>query len=46
MILQRLFPHPLLTLILWGIWLLLNNSIDPGHIVLGAVGALYSEGFV
>ncbi|HBX58946.1 MAG TPA: cation:proton antiporter, partial [Methylophaga sp.] len=40
MILQRLFPHPFLTLILWGIWLLLNNTISPGHIVLGAVLAI------
>lgn len=41
MILQRLFPHPLLTMILWGIWLLLNNTISPGHIVLGAVLAIF-----
>ncbi|WP_292751458.1 Na+/H+ antiporter subunit E [Methylophaga sp. UBA4204] len=40
MILQRLFPHPFLTLILGGIWLLLNNTISPGHIVLGAVLAI------
>ncbi|MCC6921443.1 MAG: Na+/H+ antiporter subunit E [Nitrosomonas sp.] len=31
----RLLPHPLLTPVLTGIWLLLNNSIEPGHILLG-----------
>ncbi len=38
---QRVFPHPLLTLILWAIWLLLNNTVSPGHIVLGAVIAIF-----
>ncbi|MCB2427040.1 Na+/H+ antiporter subunit E [Methylophaga pinxianii] len=38
---QRLFPHPLLSLILWGIWLLLNNTLSAGHIVLGAVLAIF-----
>lgn len=33
----RLLPHPLLTPILAGIWLLLNNSLAPGHIVLGLI---------
>lgn len=32
-----LLPHPLLTPILATIWLLLNNSLAPGHIVLGLV---------
>ncbi|MFJ5445953.1 Na+/H+ antiporter subunit E [Methylobacillus methanolivorans] len=32
---QRFLPHPLLTIILAIIWLLLNNSIEPGQIVLG-----------
>jgi len=31
----RLLPHPVLTPVLTIIWLLLNNSIEPGHIVLG-----------
>lgn len=31
----RLLPHPMLTLILVGIWLLLVNSIHIGQIVLG-----------
>ncbi|MDH5551812.1 MAG: Na+/H+ antiporter subunit E [Nitrosomonas sp.] len=31
----RLLPHPLLTFILAIIWLLLNNSIAPGQIVMG-----------
>jgi multicomponent K+:H+ antiporter subunit E len=34
---MHLLPHPLLTPILAAIWLLLNNSIAPGHILLGAL---------
>ena len=34
---RRLLPHPLLTLVLVGIWLLLNNTVAPGHIVLGLI---------
>lgn len=33
----RLLPHPLLTPTLAGIWLLLNNSIAPGQILLGVL---------
>lgn len=32
---QRFLPHPLLTVALGIIWLLLTNSIAPGQIVLG-----------
>lgn len=32
---RPLAPHPLLTPILALIWLLLNNSLSPGHILLG-----------
>lgn len=32
---RRWLPHPLLTPILAGVWLLLNNSLAPGHVVLG-----------
>ena len=32
---RRLLPHPMLTPILAGIWLLLVNSTAPGHVVLG-----------
>ena len=32
---RRLLPHPLLTPILAAVWLLLNNSLAPGHVVLG-----------
>ncbi len=31
----RLLPHPLLTPILTVVWLLLANSLAPGHILLG-----------
>lgn len=37
MMLQRLFPHPLLSLFLLLVWLLLNNTVASGHVVLGAV---------
>lgn len=32
---RRLLPHPLLTPILAAIWLLLNNSLAMGHVLLG-----------
>lgn len=32
---KKWLPHPLLTPILALIWLLLNNTLAPGHIVLG-----------
>ncbi|MBU1654357.1 MAG: Na+/H+ antiporter subunit E [Gammaproteobacteria bacterium] len=32
-----MLPHPLLTPILAVIWLLLNNSLAPGHVVLGLI---------
>lgn len=34
---RKWLPHPLLTPALAVIWLLLNNSIAPGHILLGLV---------
>ena len=33
---KRLFPAPLLSLALWLLWLLLNLSISPGNLLLGA----------
>ena len=30
-------PHPLLSLLLLLLWLLLNNSATPGHLMLGAL---------
>lgn len=35
--LKKLFPHPFLMLVLWATWLLLNNTLSAGHIVLGFV---------
>ncbi len=32
---NRWLPHPILTPVLMVVWLLLNNSIAPGHIFLG-----------
>ncbi|UOG91146.1 MAG: Na+/H+ antiporter subunit E [Candidatus Thiothrix sulfatifontis] len=38
--LKRLLPHPLLSVFLLLIWLLLNNTLAMGHVVLGAGLAL------
>lgn len=35
--LQRWLPHPWLTAVLLVAWLWLNDSLHPGHVVLGAV---------
>lgn len=35
--LRRLLPHPLLSLLLLVCWLWLNNTLAPGHVLLGAV---------
>lgn len=32
---MRFLPHPLLTPTLAAVWLLLNNSLAPGHVVVG-----------
>ena len=40
LLLKRLVPSPLLTLALLCLWLLLNRSVSPGNIVLGAIVAL------
>jgi multicomponent K+:H+ antiporter subunit E len=37
---RALLPHPLLSLVLLLLWLLLNNSAAPGHLVLGSALAL------
>jgi multicomponent K+:H+ antiporter subunit E len=36
---KRLFPAPWLSLALWVLWLLLNVSISPGQVMLGALFA-------
>jgi multicomponent K+:H+ antiporter subunit E len=38
--LKRIFPHPILTVVLLIVWLFLNNTIATGHIVLGLVLAI------
>lgn len=43
--LRQLFPHPLLSFVLWLVWMLLNNSADPGHMVLGALLAIFIPWF-
>lgn len=37
---KRLFPAPLLSLSLWGLWLLLNLSLSAGNLLLGALLAI------
>jgi multicomponent K+:H+ antiporter subunit E len=37
---RKWLPHPVLTLVLWLLWCLLNNSFAPGHLALGLVLAL------
>ena len=39
-LLKKMLPHPILSLILWLIWLLLNNTVAAGHIVLGLIFAI------
>ncbi len=36
-LLSRLFPHPVLSLVVWLVWILLANEVSAGHAVLGAV---------
>lgn len=38
---SKVLPHPILTIMLWLIWLLLNNTVSPGHIVLGLILAVF-----
>lgn len=33
----KLFPTPFRSLLLFAVWLLLNNSVSAGHIILGAI---------
>jgi len=40
MMLRKFFPHPILTLVLWAIWMLLNNTFAPGHLLLGFLLAM------
>ena len=37
---KRWFPAPLLSATLFAVWLLLNNTLDPAHLVLGAALAI------
>lgn len=40
---RPLLPHPLMAAVLLAMWLLLNQSLSPGHIVLGAIVAILSS---
>ncbi|RYD53812.1 MAG: Na+/H+ antiporter subunit E [Sphingomonadales bacterium] len=40
---KRWIPHPLLAAALLIMWLLLNQSVSPGHLVLGAIVALLAS---
>jgi multicomponent K+:H+ antiporter subunit E len=35
--LRRILPHPLLTLLLAVVWVMLMNALSPGHIVFGLI---------
>ena len=37
---KRLLPQPLYSLCLWLVWLLLANSVAPGHLILGGLLAI------
>jgi multicomponent K+:H+ antiporter subunit E len=37
---KKILPHPFVSFLLFVIWLLLNNTVHPAHLVLGAVLAL------
>jgi len=37
---KRLLPHPIFSLVLLAVWLLLNNTLAAGHILLGSIIAL------
>lgn len=37
---SRWIPHPVLALALLAIWLLLNQSLSPGHLLMGALVAI------
>lgn len=37
---KRWLPQPLFSLFLWLVWLLLNNTVAPGQLLLGAILAL------
>ncbi len=39
-VIRRLLPHPVFSLVLLVVWLLLNNSLAAGHILLGSFIAL------
>ncbi len=39
-LLKRLVPHPIFSFVLLVVWLLLNNTLSAGHILLGSVIAL------
>lgn len=40
---RRWLPHPLLAASLLIMWLLLNQSVSPGHVLLGAIVALIAS---
>jgi multicomponent K+:H+ antiporter subunit E len=40
---KRLVPHPLLAVALFVMWLLLNQSVSPGHLFLGLIVALVAS---
>jgi multicomponent K+:H+ antiporter subunit E len=37
---QKIAPHPIVSLVLWAVWLALNSTLAPAHLLLGAVLAV------
>ncbi len=37
---RHIIPHPAMAVCLWLMWLMLNQSVSPGHILLGVVVAI------
>ncbi|CAD5107138.1 Na+/H+ antiporter subunit E [Zestomonas carbonaria] len=38
---RKLFPYPWMTLVLWVVWMLLNETLAVSHALLGAVLAIF-----
>lgn len=38
---RKWLPHPALSVFMWGLWLLLNNDVSSGHIVMGGLLAWF-----
>lgn len=37
---RRIVPHPIVSLLLWAVWLALNSTLAPAHLLLGTLLAV------